>query len=62
MEVDTGPTLSIISKKTYKRLWATKRLAPLLKFFNAMLKTYTGEQIKFLGSMDVNVTYQNQKR
>ena len=62
MEVDTGATLSIISKKTYERLWPTQKLAPLLKFSHATLKTYTGEQIKVLGSIDVNVTYQTQKR
>ena len=62
MEVDTGATLSIISKSTYERLWPTKRLAPVLKYSNAMLKTYTGEHIKVLGSIDVNVTYKNQKK
>ena len=62
MEVDTGATPSIIIKKTYKRLWPTKRLAPVLKYSNAMLKTYSGEHIKVLGSIHVNVTYQNQKR
>ena len=41
---------------------AHKRLAPLFKFTNTMLKTYTGQQIKVLGSINVNVTYQNQKR
>ena len=45
MEVDTGATLSIISKKAYERLWPTKRMTPLLKFSHATLKTYTGEQI-----------------
>ena len=48
MEVDTGATLSIISKTTYERLWPTKKLALLLKFSHATLKTYTGKQIKVL--------------
>ena len=61
MEVDTGAALSIISKKTYERLWPTKMLAPLLNISHAMLKTYTGQQIKVLRAIDVNVTYQSQE-
>ena len=34
MEVDTGATLSIYSKKTFERLWPTKSLAPVLKYSN----------------------------
>ena len=35
---------------------AQKKAGPVLKYSNAMLKTYTGEHIKVLGSIDVNVT------
>ena len=42
-------------------LWPSRRLAPLLMYSNATLKTYTGEQIKVLGSIDVYVTYHDQK-
>ena len=62
MEVDTGATLSIISEKTYKRLWPIKRLTPLLKYSDITWKMYAGEQIEVLGSIDINATYLNQKK
>ena len=34
----------------------------MLKYLNAILKTYTGEKIKDLVSIDVNMTYQNERR
>ena len=34
----------------------------MLKYSNAMLKMYAGEQIKVLGYIDVNLTNQNEKR
>lgn len=59
MEVDMEVTVSNTSKKTNKRQW---HLAPLLKFSNTILKTYAVEQIKVLGCIVVNVTYQKLKR
>ena len=37
-------------------------LAPLMKYSNATLKTYIGEQITVLESIDFKVTYQSQKK
>ena len=59
MEVDTGATLSIISKATYHKLWPPPSTPPLQPT-TACLKTYTGEPITVEGSLDVQVTYQNQ--
>ena len=39
LEVDTGATLSLISKDTYKRLWH-KAIAPTLKPSVARLKAH----------------------
>ena len=60
MEVDTGATLSIISKATYHKLWPPPS-TPSLQPTTARLKTYyTGEPITVEGSLDVRVAYQNQ--
>ena len=60
MEVDTGATLSIIGHKTYQQLW-TKN-APPLKPIQAHLRTYTGEAIKTLGEVDVEVNLDKQTK
>ena len=54
MEIDTGATRPIISDKTSTQLWR-KDLQPSLKPTNAALKTYTGETIKPLGVISVQV-------
>ena len=60
MEIDTGATRSIISDQTFTQLWP-EDLCPSLKPTNAALKTYTGERIKPLGVISVQVEVNNQK-
>ena len=59
MEVDTGAAMSIICSKTYHSLWSDGEMPPLTSA-NCKLKTYTGEQIKVLGKIDVMVALNNQ--
>ncbi len=60
MEVDTGATLSIISRHTYNTSWP-KTQAPPIHPTNAKLRSYTGEEIPVNGSIEVEVTYQDQR-
>ena len=60
MEIDTGAARSIISDQTFTQLWP-EDLCPSLKPTNAALKTYTGERIKPLGVISVQVEVNNQK-
>ena len=52
VEVDTGATLSIISKATYHKLWPPLS-APSLQPTTVSLKTYTGEPITVEESLAV---------
>ena len=52
MEVDTGASVSLISRKTFEELWAGNS-APVLQPSSARLKTYTGEEIGVVGSITV---------
>ena len=61
MELDTGATLSLISEKTYKELFPAET-APHLQSSKAQVKTYTGEVIKILGAVEVEITHNEQKR
>ena len=61
MELDTGATLSLISEKTYNNLFPAET-APHLQASTAQLKTCTGEVIKVLGSIEVEVEYSEQKK
>ena len=54
MEVDTGATASLISEQTYKSLWPAEK-APALQPSEVKLRTYTGEELKVLGAIDVHV-------
>ena len=57
MELDTGASLSIVSKKAFKSVFKeTIRLQPS----NTSLHTYSGEDLTVLGIADVNVTYESQ--
>ena len=56
MEIDTGALLSLVSSATYKRLWPTKKL----RESHVKVRTYSGEPIGVLGSMEVQVQYQDQ--
>ena len=59
MEVDTGASASIIWYYTYKELW--RGCLPPLKKTNVKLRTYSGEIIKVLGTMTIEVVYEHQK-
>ena len=62
MEVDTGAAASVISEVTYKTLWKEKcSERPPLKHTNALLRTYTGERLRILGRISVQVRYQKQE-
>ena len=60
MEVDTGATLSIISRATYDATWSSED-APPIKPSEPKLHTYTGEEIPVDGAINVEVAYQHQK-
>ena len=61
MEVDTGASASVISEETYGRLWKRED-APPLRPTAVLLRTYTGEKLALLGSITVDVQYQEQRR
>ena len=54
MELDTGASLSLISKKTYLSSWTDRRIPPQ-HHTNKKLKNYTGESILLKGEIQVNV-------
>ena len=60
LEVDTGATLSIISQNTYETLLADGK-PPLLQPSGARLRTYTGEEIKVMGNLEVDVKLNGQE-
>ena len=60
MEVDTGATLSIMSQNTFNSTWPNQS-APTIQPTSTQLRMYTGEQIKVIGAVDVDVQYQTQK-
>ena len=59
MELDTGASVSILSKATYQFIAQQKQSEPLQES-NVRIKTYTGEPIKILGSTSVTVKYGEQ--
>ena len=58
-EVDTGTSESIISETTYDTLWSDSQ-RPTLKPSSRKLRTYTGEELKIRGYLDMTVTYGEQ--
>ena len=60
MEVDTGATLSVISKATYDRAWREE--PPPLAPSTARLRTYTGEEIPVKGEIEVDVCHRDQQK
>ena len=60
MELDTGASPSIISSTTYMAITQQSKSSSLEKSA-ILLKTYTGESIKVLGTTSVNARYGNQK-
>ena len=63
MEIDTGASVSLISQATYQRLWPSAETAPPIKPSQTNLRTYTGEQIRVLGRVEVvaSVSHQTAK-
>ena len=62
MEIDTGASASVINETVYK-LISRWELKPQLQPTQAVLKTYTGEQIPVLGIFNPVVAYEgNQKK
>ena len=57
MELDTGASVSIISEKTYKKWLSSKALQKS----TVSLRTYTGEPLDVMGSMEVEVKYKSQE-
>ena len=64
MEVDAGTAATIISKETFKKLSrgnsAQKKLE--MKPTQVKLRTYIGESVKILGTVDVVVFYEGQEK
>lgn len=60
-EVDTGCSVTIMSKTEYAKLGSVGKL-PVLKDCSLSLKTYTGESVKILEATDVIVRRGNQVR
>ena len=63
MELDTGATLSVISKKNLPAVMVRGKCsrAPELKPTESRLKTYTGEAIRIVGEIivDISLNYTN---
>ena len=57
MEVDTGAAMTLISEKTYRNLW---KQPPKLKPKSIRLRTYSGQQMVVLGTLNVQVKYEAQ--
>ena len=58
MEVDTGASVSLISKATYRSMGD---LQPQLNPTTVRLRTYSGEKLEVLGRLDVAVKYGNEE-
>ena len=56
MELDTGAAITIISEAKYKEHFSETKL----KESSTLLKTYSGERLKVIGEIEVNVEYENQ--
>ena len=60
MEVDTGASLSLISEETYRSHWPADT-APVLEPSSISVRTYSGEELRVLGSLTVSVRYKEQE-
>ena len=56
MELDTGAAYTLVSEKTFQKLWPGKDLSTT----HVRLRAYTGDDIPVVGSREVKVTYQTQ--
>ena len=62
MEVDTGASVSLISRDTYRKLWLNQERRPKLQPSPRRLRTYTGQELDVQGSATVDVTYGSQSQ
>ena len=60
MEIDTGASLSVLSEGVYWDLHNKGKLPHLAKT-EVVLRTYTGEEVKPKGSLDVMVIYEEKE-
>ena len=58
MEIDTGASVSLISEGQYKKLFDQRK--PQINKTNDILRTYSGENLRIIGTIHVNVLYKNQ--
>ena len=56
IEIDTGAAVFIISKLTYDTLWSHND-APPLELAVITLRTYTGEEVKSVGRINIDVEH-----
>ena len=56
MEIDTGVSLSLIPESICKKLRPEKRVLQTI----AKLKTYSGETLPILGSLNVQISHNKQ--
>ena len=63
MEVDTGAAATIINKETYERFSEKNQVKnrPQLETAEVKLRTYTGELVKVIGTLNVIVKYEKQE-
>ena len=61
MEIDTGAAVSIISKLTYDTLWSSND-APPLERVAITLRTYTGEEVKAVGRINIDVEHGEERK
>jgi len=59
MELDTGAVVSVIGEHTYLFTWPHN--SPFLQPSTIDLHTYSGEELKVLGSITVTADYQGQQ-
>ena len=57
MKIDTGASVSLVSEKTWKRIFQGCPLEPS----KVHLSTYSGEGLKVLGEKEVKVQYGSQE-
>ena len=63
MEVDTGAAATVINEETYKRIidGNSAKNRPQMGTTKVKLRTYTGELVKVLGTVNVVVNYEKQE-
>ena len=59
-QIDTGAEVSMMSEMTFKQLWV-KAKRPKLQWSDKRLKSFTGELIKVLGKIDVEIEEKRMK-